>query len=54
MIGYSADDGRFCFEFRGLAGGCLQAGALSDGEPLDATLITARRRSASTASPSTA
>jgi hypothetical protein len=38
VLGYSADDGRFCFEFRGLAGGCLQAGALSDGKPLDATL----------------
>ncbi len=38
VLGYTADDGRFCFEFRGLAGGCLGAGALSDREPLDATL----------------
>jgi hypothetical protein len=38
VLGSTAEDGRFCFEFRGLTGGCVQAGALSDREPLDATL----------------
>jgi hypothetical protein len=42
VLGYTADDGRFCFEFRGLTGGCLQAGALGDQAPLEVTLDHAR------------
>lgn len=37
VLGYEAADGRFCFEFRGLTGGCLQAGVLTDEQPLDVT-----------------
>jgi hypothetical protein len=37
VLGYTAADGRFCFAFRGLTGGCLAAGTLSDAEPLDIT-----------------
>jgi hypothetical protein len=38
VLGYTAGDGRFCFEFRQLAGGCLAAGTLTDAHPLDITL----------------
>ena len=54
VLGYRADDGRFCFEFRGLAGGCLRAGTLSDRQPLDVTVDHGPAISASTASRSTA
>ncbi len=37
VLGYSAADGRFCFVFRGLTGGCLAAGSLTDEQPLDIT-----------------
>lgn len=35
--GYAAADGRFCFEFRGLAGGCLGLCRLTDARPVDVT-----------------
>jgi hypothetical protein len=38
VLGYSADDGRFCFEFRELTGGCLRAGTIDDQQPLGVTL----------------
>ena len=38
VLGYTAGDGRFCFEFRRLTGGCLAAGTLTDAQPLDITL----------------
>lgn len=38
VLGYTAADGRFCYEFRGLTGGCLAAGTLSDSQPLDITM----------------
>jgi hypothetical protein len=38
VVGYRADDGRFCFEFVELTGGCLSAGALRDEQPLDVTV----------------
>jgi hypothetical protein len=38
VLGYTADDGRFCFEFRELTGGCVSAGTLSDRRPLDVTV----------------
>jgi hypothetical protein len=38
VVGYTADDGRFCFAFRELSGGCVRAGALSDEQPLDITV----------------
>jgi hypothetical protein len=37
VLGYTAADGRFCFEFRTLTGGCLGAGVLTDERPLDIT-----------------
>ena len=37
MHGYAAADGRFCFEFRGLAGGCLGLCRLTDARPVDVT-----------------
>lgn len=37
VLGYTAADGRFCFEFRKLTGGCLAAGVLTDAQPLDIT-----------------
>jgi hypothetical protein len=37
VLGYAAADGRFCFEFRGLAGGCLGPGSLTDARPVDVT-----------------
>jgi hypothetical protein len=38
VLGYTSGDGRFCFEFRQLTGGCLAAGTLTDAQPLDITL----------------
>jgi hypothetical protein len=38
VLGYSADDGRFCFEFVKLSGGCLSADAIGDRQPLDITV----------------
>ena len=35
VLGYAAADGRFCFEFRTLTGGCLEPGVLSDERPLN-------------------
>jgi hypothetical protein len=37
VLGYTAANGRFCFEFRKLTGGCLGAGVLTDERPLDIT-----------------
>jgi hypothetical protein len=37
VLGYTAADGRFCFEFRSLGGGCLQPGVLTDELPVDLT-----------------
>jgi hypothetical protein len=37
VLGYAAAGGRFCFEFRGLAGGCLGPGVLTDARPIDVT-----------------
>jgi hypothetical protein len=33
VLGYTAADGGFCFEFRKLTGGCLQRGVLTDAQP---------------------
>jgi hypothetical protein len=38
VLGYTSADGRFCFEFRQLTGGCLAAGTLTDAQPLDITI----------------
>jgi hypothetical protein len=38
VLGYTSADGRFCFEFRRLTGGCLAAGTLTDAQPLDITV----------------
>jgi hypothetical protein len=38
VLGYTTANGRFCFEFRGLAGGCLGAGVLTDEQPVDVFL----------------
>jgi hypothetical protein len=37
VLGYTAADGRFCYAFRDLTGGCLAAGSVSDAQPLDIT-----------------
>jgi hypothetical protein len=37
VLGYAASGGRFCFEFRGRSGGCLDAGVLTDAQPIDVT-----------------
>lgn len=37
VLGYTAANGRFCFEFRKLTGGCLGAGVLTAERPLDIT-----------------
>jgi hypothetical protein len=37
VLGYTATDGSFCFEFLDGAGGCLQPGTLTDEAPLDIT-----------------
>jgi hypothetical protein len=37
VLGYTAADGKFCYEFRELTGGCLRAGVLTDEQPLDVT-----------------
>jgi hypothetical protein len=38
VLGYTSADGRFCFEFRQLTGGCLAAGTLTDAQPLDISM----------------
>jgi hypothetical protein len=37
VLGYTAAGGGFCYEFRRLAGGCLQPGVLTDAQPIDVT-----------------
>lgn len=38
VMGYTAANGSFCYQFRGLTGGCLQPGVLTSDYPLDASL----------------
>jgi hypothetical protein len=37
VLGYQASGGRFCFEFRTLAGGCLEPGVLTNAQPVELT-----------------